>query len=83
MVCDKWSCGSTDFKRSKDRGFNFKEAAAVKEGTEFAHDLAAFDEGIFYFGVDDKVNVSLSVTEFLVFKAVEFFRKGKKRFGKK
>ena len=73
MVCDERSCGSAAGNGLQYRCFHFQEALAVQEFTDFCDDAGTFDECVTHFGVYDQVQISLTVTQFLVFQTVEFF----------
>ena len=82
MVCYKRSCSCADFKCVENRCINFKKAVTVKEGAKFAKNLRALDKGILYLGIDDEVNISLTISEVGVLQSVEFFRERQKRLRK-
>ena len=72
----------TDLKRKENGCINFKKAVTVKEGAKFAKNLRALDKGILYLGIDDEVNISLTISEVGVLQSVEFFRERQKRLRK-
>ena len=63
------------------RRFNFQEMTVVEVFADAFDDLRPFDEGIFDFRVDDEVEVTLTITRFLVRQAMEFFRQRAEGFG--
>ena len=79
----KVTCGSRDLDGKKDGSIYLEEALIVEDCARFLEDLGALHEGFLYVGVDDEVNVTLTVTEVGILETVELFGKGKQGFGEK
>ena len=75
-MCNEGTCRRTDFKCVQYGSVNLKKALAVKECTKLAENFTSLDKGIAHLGINDKVNISLAVSEILVLETVELFGQG-------
>src|SRR5687768_15279629 len=67
-MCHERTRRRTSIQWLKDGGLNFKEAFAVEESPQCLDDGGALAEGFTYIRVHGEVSVSLSCTQFGVFK---------------
>ena len=78
MMCDERSCCGSSGDRLENRSFNLKEILRVKVISDLSKYCGTLNKRILNIGVHDEVKVSLSVSEFLVVKSVEFLGKNLK-----
>ena len=76
------SCRCADLNRKENGGINLKVALGVKVASDERKDLGSLNEGVLNLGVNDKVNVSLSVSLLEIGKTVELLGEGKERLCK-
>ena len=71
----------TDLKRGQDGGVNLQKALLIQIRADLLHDLAALDEGVLDLGVDDQVNIALTVARLTVGQTVELLGQGQQALG--
>ena len=81
MVGVEGAGGRTDLKRGQNRCVDLQEALLVQVGTDLLQNQAALDEGVLDLGVDDEVNIALTVAGLAVGQAVELLGQGKQALG--
>lgn len=69
MVGNEWLSGGTSCEKRSDRCFNFHETIVIEKTTDVINDLRALDEDIARVFVEDKVEITLAVTRFLILEA--------------
>jgi len=74
VVGDEGARRRADLQRAQDRGVHLEEAARVEEIPDGADDPGPLDEGVLDLGVDDEVQIPLTVAKIRVLQAVEFLR---------
>ncbi|CDL57796.1 FIG00640621: hypothetical protein [Klebsiella pneumoniae] len=80
MMGDERTRGSAARDHLHHRGFYFHKAAANHELTDARQDLRTHFEGLTRFIVGNQVQVTLTVTRFLILQAVEFVRQRAQSF---
>ena len=67
--------------RVQHRRFYFQKAPFVQILTNALDNLGPFNKRVFYFRIDDEIQIPLAIARFLIRQAVEFFRQGTERLG--
>ena len=73
--------GGADLKGGQDGGVDLQEALLVQVSADLLQDLAALDEGVFDLGVDDEVNIALTIAGLAVGQTVELLGQGQQALG--
>ena len=81
MVRHEGSCRRASRNIVKHGRFHLEISLFVKIVSDFFKHLRAFHESGFHVGIDDKVDVTLAVTQIRVSKSVKFFGKGQQGLG--
>ena len=62
------------------RRFDLDKALRIEEFAHRRNYFAALDKSVLYFAVDDEVEITLAVTQIVVFQSVPFFGQRRERF---
>ena len=82
VVCFERSCGSTACVCNKHWCFNLNEVLLIKEASDCGNNFGTLSECVSNVRVNDKINISLTVTHILILQAVPLFREREKGLGK-
>ncbi len=83
VMRNKRTSGRADLQSMKNRRIDFRISQIIKIISDFTDDHTALNERVLNFRINDKINVTLTISCILVFKTVPFFGQGKKRLGEK
>ena len=81
VVCNKGSCRRAACDGVENRGFDLNVAHVVEIIAQMLDELRADDEVPLDLGVDDEVDIALTVAGFLIGQTVELLRQRQKGFG--